>query len=113
MTKPKSILLVGKWLPKNILALTFFPFIIYREASFAQDPILVNHERIHLKQQLELLLLVFYLWYGIEFLLRLLYYRNKRKAYREISFEREAYANEANLTYNEQRKAYSFLRYVF
>lgn len=95
------------------MALTFFPFIIYREASFATDPILVNHERIHLKQQLELVLIVFYLWYGIEFLLRLLYYRNRRKAYRQISFEQEAYANESNLSYNETRKAYSFLRYVF
>ncbi|WP_158963093.1 hypothetical protein [Myroides fluvii] len=105
--------LICKRLPKNIAAITLFPFIIYKTASYADDPILVHHERIHLKQQLELLILPFYLWYGLEFLIRLSALKDKRKAYRAISFEREAYANESNLLYAKQRKAYSFLKYMF
>lgn len=111
--KQKQSAIVCKQLPKHIAALSLYPFIIYKDASFAEDAILVHHERIHLKQQLELLVLPFYLWYGLEFLIRLSYLKDKRKAYRAISFEREAYANEANLLYVKQRKAYSFLKYLF
>ncbi|MGG5577237.1 hypothetical protein ACPDHL_07850 [Myroides sp. C15-4] len=108
--KQKNKIIVCKYLPNHIAAITLFPFIIYKKASYAQDPVLVNHERIHLKQQIELLILPFYLWYGIEFLLRLLYFRNKQKAYRSISFEQEAYTHEADLTYLKKRKHYAFLR---
>jgi hypothetical protein len=31
------------------------------------DKVFVNHEKIHLRQQLELLVLPFYVWYIIEF----------------------------------------------
>ncbi|MCS4237854.1 hypothetical protein M2306_000616 [Myroides gitamensis] len=110
--KQKQSVIVCKQLPKHIAALTLYPFIIYKDASFAEDAILVNHERIHLKQQLELLILPFYLWYGIEFLIRLLYLRNRKKAYRAISFEQEAYKNEANLAYLKQRKTYAFFQYM-
>ncbi|MEX0995648.1 MAG: hypothetical protein WDZ45_01210 [Flavobacteriaceae bacterium] len=72
----------------------------------------MNHERIHLRQQLELLILPFYLWYGLEFLLRLLYFRNRYKAYRNISFEREAYSNEADLYYLKRRKFWAFIGYL-
>lgn len=108
--KKKNAIIVCTYLPKHIAAITLYPFIIYKEASFAKDPILVNHERIHLKQQLELLILPFYLWYGIEFLVRLLFLQDKRKAYRAISFEKEAYANEANLDYLKTRQLYAFTR---
>ncbi|MBB1149314.1 hypothetical protein HX062_03760 [Myroides sp. DF42-4-2] len=103
-------MIVCKWLPKNIAALTLYPFVIYKKAAYAEDPVLVNHERIHLKQQIELLIIPFYLWYAIEFILRFLYCRNSRKAYRAISFEREAYEHEADFSYLEKRKCYNFLR---
>jgi len=70
------------------------------------------HERIHLRQQLELLIVPFYIWYLTEYVIRLMQYKNKHKAYRNISFEREAFQQEANLLYLKKRSFWSFLRYV-
>ena len=66
---------------------------------FAKGPcgaITINHERIHTAQMKELLFIPFYIFYILEWLIRLLQYRNSFTAYRNISFEREAYANESN-----------------
>ena len=93
-------------------ALAFFPFIILRKKEFATNPVLINHEMIHLRQQVELLLIFFYCWYLTEYIIRLIIYRNHLKAYRNISFEREAYANENNIYYNKQKKWWSFLKYI-
>ncbi len=75
-------------------------------------PLLLNHERIHLRQQAELLILPFYVWYVLEYFVRLLAYKNKKEAYRNISFEREAYANESDPDYLKHRKFWSFLKYL-
>ena len=69
-------------------------------------------ERIHLKQQRELLIIPFYFIYLLEWLLRTLLYLNSYRAYQNISFEREAYANERDMNYLSRRKAYSFLNYL-
>ena len=73
--------------------------------------VLINHEKIHTKQQSEMFLVFFYLWYLIEYLIRIIQYKEVRKAYRNISFEREAYSNERNLKYLEHRKPFSFIQY--
>ena len=72
----------------------------------------MNHERIHLKQQLELLLIFFFIWYLTEYLIRLVKYRDSYKAYNKISFEREAYAREKDLQYLKKRKFWGFLKYL-
>ncbi len=66
----------------------------------------INHEKIHLQQQKELLLIGFYLAYIFEYLLNLYVFRNKKKAYRSISFEKEAYKNENNELYCKTRKIF-------
>lgn len=68
--------------------------------------ITVNHESIHSQQMKELLYLPFYIWYIIEWLIRLFL---KGNAYRNISFEREAYSNERNADYLSKRKHFAFL----
>lgn len=74
---------------------------------------LINHESIHSKQMKELLWIPYYLWYIIEWIFRLFQYKfNSKQAYRNISFEREAYSNESNLDYLKSRKRYSFLKYL-
>jgi len=42
----------------------------------------------------------------------LIQFRNRKKAYRNISFEREAYANESNPDYLTNRKFFSFFNYL-
>ena len=105
--------LVFKYLvPKGYRGITLFPFIFFLRKEDKRNVVLVNHEKIHIRQQLELLVIPFFIWYGLEFLVRLFQYKNRREAYRNISFEREAYTNEKDLDYLEQRSFWSFLKYV-
>lgn len=67
----------------------------------------ISHERIHWIQQREMLCLFFYLWYLIEWLIKLLPYG--RDAYWNISFEREAYDHE---DLPDGRQPYGWLRYI-
>jgi hypothetical protein len=96
----------------DYVGLTLWPFIILREKRFISDHALINHERIHLRQQRELLILPFYLLYLSEWLIRSIAYMDSYKAYRNLSFEREAYQNEGDLNYLDTRKPLSFLRHL-
>ena len=50
------IVVVAKYLiPKGYRALTVFPLILLSDKSDRSDRVLINHERIHIRQQLELL----------------------------------------------------------
>ncbi|REG98631.1 hypothetical protein [Flavobacterium aquicola] len=105
--------IVAKYLiPKGYRGLTVFPFVIIKYRFDSENKVLVNHEKIHISQQLELLVLPFFLWYFVEYAVRLLQYRNANLAYRNISFEREAYSNELNLDYLKTRRIFSFLKYL-
>lgn len=107
------ILVIRKLFGKsNIVGITLFPFIILKSKLDKKNYILINHERIHLKQQLELLVVLFYLWYIMEFFIRWYQYKDRHRAYIEICFEREAYSNEKDMQYIKNRKHYAFLRYL-
>ena len=71
-----------------------------------------NHEYIHTLQQRELLFVGFYIIYIIEWALRLIQYRNAFKAYRNISFEREAYDRMNDLNYALKRKIFAWRMYI-
>ncbi|MDY3481526.1 hypothetical protein PG585_10930, partial [Riemerella anatipestifer] len=51
-----------------------------------------------------LLILPFFVWYGLNYLWNLFRYKNHRQAYRNIIFEREAYENQNDLEYLKNRK---------
>ncbi|MEM9077561.1 MAG: hypothetical protein AAGC43_10995 [Bacteroidota bacterium] len=97
---------------RNYVGLSLWPFIILKENGLKNDTILINHERIHLRQQRELLIIPFYVLYVAEWLLRTVLYLNTYRAYQNISFEREAYANEKNPDYLDSRKPFSFVDYL-
>ena len=106
------ILVSHKILTKmKVNGITLFPFIILRNKDFKNNKILINHEKIHLRQQLELLIIFFYIWYVVEYYYWLVKLKNKHLAYRNISFEREAYAMEEDINYLETRKIWSFFKY--
>lgn len=88
--------------------ITIFPFILI-DQRFRTDVVLLNHEKIHIRQQLELLVLPFYLLYAGNYLINLFRYRNHNKAYRNIIFEKEAYSHESNLSYLGKRRLFAFL----
>lgn len=99
-------------LARRFDGVTLWPFLFIRRRELKKNPVFMNHERIHMRQQLELLLIVFFIWYLVEYLVRLIKYRDSFKAYSKISFEREAYANEKNLIYLQKRKIWGFLLYL-
>jgi hypothetical protein len=96
---------------KGFSAINLFGILFVRKNARLSEKTL-NHERIHTAQIKEQLYAFFYLWYVIEWMIRLIRYRDSYKAYRNLSFEREAYANDRNLTYLENRKPFSFLKYL-
>ncbi len=75
------------------------------------DAVTLNHEQIHTAQIKELGYIFFYVVYLIEWLFRIVQYRSNVDGYFNISFEREAYANQYDLTYLQKRKLFSFKRY--
>ena len=115
------------------LAMTIYPFIFARKKLSEID---INHETIHGYQQVEmtlssliiitilglifgfsmwytlLSLTTFYVWYGIEYVVRSIMYSRKNEAYRNISFEQEAYIHEGDLTYIYNRKLFSWVKYI-
>jgi len=95
----------------GISGITLFPFIILRDKDLKQDKRILNHERIHIRQQVELLILPFYLLYLIEFGIGLIKYKNRQTAYINISFEREAFKHDADLNYLSERKLWAWRKY--
>ena len=106
------MILISKYLvPNGYLGITIFPFIFLKHTLNKYDKVLINHEKIHLRQQLELLIIPFYVFYMIEFTIKLVHYKNWKVAYRNISFECEAYTNENDLNYLKDRPFWKFIKY--
>ncbi|GAB1858108.1 hypothetical protein MHTCC0001_29450 [Flavobacteriaceae bacterium MHTCC 0001] len=107
------MILISKYIvPKGYISIALFPFIFLNKAELKSCITLINHEKIHLRQQLELLVIPFYLWYGIEFFIKLIHYKNWDAAYKAICFEREAYDNETHIDYLSSRPVWGFLKYL-
>ena len=111
-------------------AMSIFPFIFVRkECSF--NKVDERHERIHGRQQVEMLIVgavlaaifymigfewwslcaipIFYIWYVTEWIIRLFIDKNP---YRSISFEQEAYGNEEKPEYLEYRRPFAWVKYL-
>lgn len=92
-------------------AITLWPFVfVRRDARFTA--VTEQHERIHGEQQKEMLLLLFYLWYGLEWVIRLAILRDSNRAYLSICFEQEAYGNQRDGDYLQRRRRFAWLRYL-
>ena len=96
----------------NRRGMALFPFILLKSENDRRDEFLINHEKIHLRQQVELLILPFYLFYLVNYLYNLITCMDHEKAYRNIIFEQEAYDNERNKSYLQNRKIFSCLNYL-
>lgn len=116
---------------KGYTAITILPFIFTRVRNLKDYEL--NHEKIHLRQQLEVLLLsvavigvlvlttglspwwllsspaVYYTMYCLEWLLRLVARRNRDKAYKGIAVEQEAYCHQYDMGYLSGRKPFSWV----
>lgn len=89
-------------------AINLFGILFVREGAKISEQDL-NHESIHTAQMKEMFYIFFYIWYIVEWVVRLF---KKGNAYRNISFEQEAYSNEDNLEYLNNRKHYEWFKYL-
>lgn len=99
---------LSKFVPIKIHAISFGPFIFCRDVLSTRTR---QHEIIHYRQQLELLFVAQWFLYGLFWLLLLLRYRDGRAAYRNNPFECEAYDNDIDPHYLEERKPFAWVRY--
>jgi hypothetical protein len=95
---------------KGFAAINLFGVLFVRKGITVTARI-IRHETIHTRQMQELLYLPFYILYVFEWLVKLCFYG--KKAYRNISFEHEAYSNENNTCYLSMRRHFAFLKYIF
>lgn len=103
----------NKYIPfKPYRAINLLGVVFARHDCGKLNRIDLNHEAIHSAQIREMLILPFYTLYLLEWFVRLLQYLDFYKAYRNISFEREAYDNERNLAYLETRKFVASFSYL-
>ncbi|WP_208646877.1 hypothetical protein [Pedobacter jejuensis] len=105
----KTPILIVRKLPAAGMAI--FPFILLKNKDYKGDAQIINHERIHLRQQLELLILPFYILYFFNYFFNLIKYKNHYLAYRKIIFEQEAYDNENDLNYLKSGSWFRWLSY--
>jgi len=105
----RKVILVTRFVPYSAMAV--YPFILLREKEMQNDPVLMHHEKIHHRQQLELLILPFYFFYLMNYLYQIIRLRNHYKAYKQIIFEREAFAMESDFDYLKKRRMFAFLNF--
>lgn len=124
---------------KGFMAITIWPFIFVKKKEWNwYDATARRHEGVHFYQQIEthivaLILavllavvglfswwwvlvspLVYFALYGLEYIARWICYGfDTREAYRNISFEQEAFVNENDLTYIKNRHLFASWAYLF
>ena len=122
---------------EGYLAITVWPWVFIRkDCADKYDDTAHRHETTHALQQVECLLLglaitaillvlgcgwwslipigFFFEWYLLEWLIKvvLCFFAN-RDAYYSISFEQEAFEHEEEVSYNEIRKDFEWIKYIF
>lgn len=106
---------------KGYKACNLFGILLVRPGT-ELTPVNLNHERIHTAQMKEMLYIGFYLWYGIEYIGRVIYevfyrlgtylpFKNMgHYCYRHLLHEKEAYTHQEDMDYLDHRRFWAFLR---
>jgi len=97
---------LSKLAPIEINAITLFCFVFSRGEISERTK---RHETIHFQQYLETLVVGFLVIYLLDYLCRLVAYRDGARAYRMICFEQEAYQYDDRLAYLERRKRFNWV----
>ena len=99
----------NKYIPfQGYKAINLFGILFVRAGVEISDR-LIRHEAIHTAQMKEMLYIGFYIWYIFEWLIRLFM---KGNAYRNISFEKEAYKHQNELDYDKLRNRFEWLKHI-
>lgn len=92
--------------------LSFFIFIWISKLT-TDEVRLVRHEKIHFRQQIELLFVFHWMLYIIFYLISRLKGYGHYGAYRCNPFELEAFTNDIDTAYLQRRKPYAWLNYIW
>lgn len=104
-----KVIVLKRWpLSRHTIGITLGVVFAQRRLSKVE----LQHEYIHVLQQREMLWLPFFLWYVVEWLVRFVQYRSRELAYRNISFEREAYSCQHDAAYPQHRRRYAWWQYL-
>lgn len=95
---------------RGFTAMNLFGLIFARKEYEPLSKQTLNHEAIHTAQMRELLYIGFYIWYVVEWLVKLFIYG--KEAYRNVSFEREAYQYAGYEGYLSIRKRYRWIQLI-
>lgn len=90
---------------------SWFLFIWITRSAKDLERIVINHEKIHFRQQVEMFFIphwFLYVWYYCQMRLKGM---DHNRAYLNNPFEREAYENEHNLEYLVSRPKFAWRRY--
>ena len=90
--------------------MAIFPFILLKSADLKANQTIINHEKIHLRQQIELLIFPFYIFYLFNYLINLLRYHKHDLAYRKIIFEEEAYQHDRDILYLKKGNWFGWIK---
>ena len=101
---------LSKIAPINVYAFSFAIWVWCRGVMSERTKC---HETIHYKQQLEMLFIGQWVLYGLFHVIGLARYRDAKKAYYENPFEREAYDNDDDIDYLDERKHFAWINYIF
>ena len=96
----------------GIAGMAVWPFILVAKPGYKERKCLINHECIHLRQQVETLLIGFIFLYFGQYLWFRLQGMDHYQSYKMLMMEKEAKKNENNLSYLKTRKPYSFINHV-
>ena len=126
----------NKHIPVQGFKAFFFCGILFVRGNAKIDDVTMNHESVHSNQWIEcgivaLIVLAplifiglwwlwlissvfaFYILYVVEWFVKFIIYKlNTHKAYKNTSFEKEAFSNEDDVLYLENRKRFAWIKYI-
>lgn len=93
----------------SVGAITLFPFIIISKEY--DNEVTRNHEKIHIEQQKELLVIFFYILYVYYWIKGKYAGLSNDESYMTIPFEKEAYRKQYDNEYLQSRKRFEWTKY--
>lgn len=112
------LIIYSKYVEKlGVNAITLYPFIFvnshFKNQELFDKNIIIRHERIHIAQYEETLVVGFYIIYTVNYVMNLFRFGfNHKKAYRNVAFEREAYTNDSYEPYTRLRDFWGWVHYL-
>lgn len=127
-------IIYNNWFPfGNYKIINLFGVLFSKDRTLDETDI--NHQSIHIEQFKELAIVglilalldlvfniplifylfgvsLFYIQYGIEYLIVRCCHKKQNDGYHDVSFEEEAYNNESNYNYLDNRKHFSWVKYL-